>query len=139
MENHLLCGLQHYFQVLNPSTARGRVVSCDVTHLNARDAFHPSSPSFFLLSFLSLPQFLRAFLVILLSHYFLSLSLSSSVVDFSASPTCLCHLSSPFTKLHLILHLKVNITSDSFDRIPPAGISTDKQHSESRPLLFLCT
>lgn len=81
MESHLLFGPPHYFQVLNPNAARGKGgLPSVVTHLNAKDAFLPSSLSFFTLISLasSISPTLFSFYCLIIPSLSLSVHLQSN-------------------------------------------------------------
>lgn len=100
MESRLLFGPPHYFQVLNPNAARGKGgLPSVVTHLNAKDAFLPSSLSFFTLISLasSISPTLFSFYCLIISSLSLSLHLQSNFCP--ASPPLFFF---PLAQLHLV-------------------------------------
>lgn len=138
MESHLLFGLPHYFQVLNPNAARlkGGLPSV-VTHLNAKDAFLPSSLSFFTLISLASSIFLTSF------HF--TVSLFHLPCFPPTIPFLFCSASS-LSQLPLVFSLQcqsesknhLHILYDTFaiHSASPTRVLGDKRHTESRFLLY---
>lgn len=122
MESHLLFGRPHYFQVLNPNAARGKGgLPSVVTHLNAKDAFLPSSLSFFTLISLTSsisPTLFFSFYYLIISSLSLSFHLQSNFCPASpplfSSRSRSC-ISSSCTQIPNI-SWKVKITSATFSR-----------------------
>lgn len=150
MESHLLCGLPHYFQVLNPNAARGRVVcplSWLISMLRMLFSLHPLHVV--LIAHLNFSNPLFSFECVIIPPLFFS-SLFTCIIFHL--PSMCCPPSPPlssasFTQQHLVLCRSVSIPqcwSESKNHlrllrsVHPTGTTSDKPHTENSLLLYHC-